>query len=145
MIGRVRELNTFFSGKLQIVQNKMKLLIDGVELFIPPILNKDKIVKEWQGWADSFDKNLDHPKFLAFCQDEKVVANVYGIIDILYKIDLDMKRFILESKAIIEAKWAKCVDELKGIKDSMWPKIDIDIEIWEAVAGIKTLPSGDSD
>lgn len=48
MIGRVRELNAFFTRKLQIIQNKMKLLTDGVDLFIPSILNEDKTIKEWQ-------------------------------------------------------------------------------------------------
>lgn len=39
----------------------------------------------------------------------------------------------------------KCVDELSGIIDATWPDIDIDIEIWEAVARMKALTICDSD
>lgn len=46
MIGRVRELNAFFTRKFKIVQNKMKLLIEPVELSIPLVLYDDEALKE---------------------------------------------------------------------------------------------------
>lgn len=123
----------------------MKFLIEGVQFFIPSILTEDKIVKGWKGLSDSFDQILDHPFFLSFCHDEVAITWVYEIIDHLYKVELDMNKFILEGKEVTDAKWTNCIDELKGIRDATWPDIDIDIEILEVEVDIKALPSGDSD
>lgn len=48
-------------------------------------------------------------------------------------------------KAIIDAKWTKCLEELDTIRDVTWPDIDADITIWELIVDIKALPIGDSD
>lgn len=67
------------------------------------------------------------------------------MIDLLYKIELEMGKVIAEVKAITDAKWNKCLDELNTIRDVTWPDIDTYISIWEVIAGIKALPSGDCD
>lgn len=145
LIGWIRDLNAFFILKLQVVQNKMRWITDAVELLIPSILNEDKTVKEWQAWVDSFGQILKHPKFLTFCNEETSIANVYEIIDNLYKIELDMSKFISESKAVKDAKWTKSIHELNVIRDATWLDIDTYLEIWEVVTSIKALPSGNSD
>jgi hypothetical protein len=146
LIGKVRDLNAFFTGKLKIIQNKIKFVVDGFLLFFSSILTPDKIVKDWDNWAESFDVILKHPKFVSFCNDDAEVSTVYELIDELYKVETDLNKFVAECKAITDAKWQKSVDEFKGVRTAVWPDIDTDIEIWEAVAGIKALPTGgDSD
>ena len=39
------------------------------------------------------------------------------MIDILYKIELDMNKTIVEVKAIIDTKWNKCLDELNIVRN----------------------------
>lgn len=145
LIGKVKELNAFFTRKGKLIQGKMKLVTEGVNHFYSLILAVDGTTKECQDWSDSFDTILTHPKFISFCNKESEVTHVYKLIDELYKIELDMNKFVLERKVITDAKWTKCIDELNNIKGAMWPDIDIDIEIWEAIADIKVIPSGDSD
>lgn len=96
----------------------MKFLIDGIQFFIPSILIEKRIVKGWEGWSDSFDMILEHRFFLSFFHDEVDVTWVYEIIDHLYRVELDIDKFILEGKVVIDAKWNECIDELKGIKDA---------------------------
>lgn len=145
MIGKVKELNAFFSGKLLLIQNKVKFLIEGVRWLIPPIVIEEKIVKGWEGWSSSFDKILEHPLFLSFYNDEVDVTRVYDVIDDMYRVQSDLNNFFLEGKAITDAKWNKAVEELRGIENATWPDIEIDIEIWEAVAGIKVFLGGEDD
>lgn len=54
----VRELSGFFTGKLQVIQGKLKILYEGVEPYIPSILDDTNVVKEWQDWSASFDNIL---------------------------------------------------------------------------------------
>lgn len=96
MIGRVRDLNAFFIEKLQLIQNRMRFLIDGIQFFIPSILTKEEAVKGWEGWCDSFDKILEHPSFFSFCNDEMDITRVYEIIDNIYKVELDLNKFVFE-------------------------------------------------
>lgn len=145
MIGRVKELNAFFSGKLLQIQNKVNFLVEGVQWLIPPILTEEKTVKGWEGWSDSFDRILEHPLFLSFHHDETDVTWVYDIIDDMYKVEADMNKFVLEGRAITDAKWNKSIEELKGIESATQLDIEIDVEIWEVVVGIKVFLGGDSD
>ena len=54
----VRELSGFFTGKLQVIQGKLKKLSDGVEPCIPSILDATNVVRDWQEWSTSFDDIL---------------------------------------------------------------------------------------
>ena len=56
-----------------------------------------------------------------------------------------MNKLVLESKAIIDAKWSKSLDKLTTVRDATWPDVDIDIIIWEVIVDIKAIPSADSD
>ena len=56
MINKVKELNSFFTGKLQSVQGKMKQMSEGVVNYIPPILEEGGALKDWVAWFDSFGK-----------------------------------------------------------------------------------------
>lgn len=85
----------------------MKFLVEGIQFFIPFILADDRIVKVWEEWSDSFNTILEHPSFLSYCHDEYDVTQVYRIIDDMYKVESDMNKFILEGKAITDAKWTK--------------------------------------
>jgi hypothetical protein len=146
LTGKVRDLNAFFTGKLKLIQNKIKFVVDGIHFFFSSILNSDGTVKDWDSWAQTFDVILSHPKFVSFCNNDAEVSAVYELVDELYKLETDLNKFVAECKAITDAKWTKNVDEFKGVKTATWPDIDTDIAIWEAVASIKALPTGsDSD
>jgi hypothetical protein len=146
LIGKVRDLNAFFIGKLKNIQNKVKFVADGIPLFFSSIVLSDGAVSDWDSWAQSFDIILKHPKFVSFCNKESEISTVYELMDELYKVETDLNKFVTEGRAITDAKWQKCIDELQGVRTATWPDIDTDIEIWEAVAGVKALPTGgDSD
>ena len=80
-------------------------------------------------WFDSFDKILDHPRFMAYINNEADVSTIYDIIDMLFKIEINMNKFVGDSKAITDAKCNKCLEELNTIKEATWLDIDIDIAI----------------
>ena len=41
MLNTIKDLNSFFIGKLQAVQGKMKSIVEGVVNYVPSILNED--------------------------------------------------------------------------------------------------------
>ena len=45
-IHKVRSLNGFFGGKMQLVQNKMKIIVVGTPNFIPRILDSEGKIKD---------------------------------------------------------------------------------------------------
>ena len=145
MLNKVKELNSFFTGKLQSVQAKIKQMSEGVVNYIPPIFEEDGTLKDWVAWSNSFDKILDHPRFIAYTNNETDVSTVYDIIDMLFRIEINMNKSVGDSKAITDAKWNKCVEELNMIKEATWLDIDIDIAIWEVIASIKAFPVDESE
>ena len=123
----------------------MKQMSEGVVNYISPILEEGGALKDWVAWSDSFDKILDHPRFIAYTNNETDVSTVYDIIDMLFRIEINMNKSVGDSKAITDAKWNKCLEELNTIKDATWPDIDIDISIWEVIADIKAFPADESE
>lgn len=107
MIGKVKDLNGFFGGKLQFIQNKMKIIVVGTPNFVPTILDSKGKIKDWVEWSSSFDNILDHPRFLAYYGNEVGVTVVYDLIDVLYKIESQMSKITIEVRSIIDAKWSK--------------------------------------
>ena len=123
----------------------MKSITKGVVNYIPPILEEGGALKDWVAWSESFDKILDHPRFLAYTNNEIDVSTIYNIIDMLFRIELNMNKLVGDSRAITDAKWNKCIKELTAIKDATWLNIENDITIWEVISDIKAFPSEDSD
>ena len=58
---------------------------------------------------------------------------------------LTMNRLVWDSKAIIDAKWNKCLEELNTIKDATRLDVDTNIAIWEVITDIKAFPIDDSE
>ena len=138
-------MNSFFTGKLQSVQGKIKQISEGVVNYIPPILDEGGALKDWVAWSDSFDKILDHPRFIAYTINKTDVSTVYDIIDMLFRIELNMNKSVGDSKRITNAKWNKCLEELNTIKDATWPNVDTDISIWEVIVDIKSFLVDESE
>ena len=46
LIKRVKDLNSFFIGKLHTVQGKMRSIVKGVVNYVPSILNEDGTLKD---------------------------------------------------------------------------------------------------
>ena len=55
----------------------MKEIAMGTCSFVPTILDSDGKIKDWVEWSSSFDNILDHPKFLAYWNNEASVMVVY--------------------------------------------------------------------
>ena len=105
----------------------MKQISEGVVNYIPPILDEGGALKDWVAWSNYFDKILDHPRFLAYTNNETNVSTIYDIIDMLFRIELNMNMSVGDRKAITDAKWNKCLEEINTIKDATWPNVDIEI------------------
>ena len=56
-----------------------------------------------------------------------------------------MNKLVGDSKAIIDSKWKKIMEELIAIKDATCIDIKNDITIWEVISDIKDFPSKDND
>ena len=54
-----------------------------------------------------------------------------------------MNKFLIESKAVTNNRWAKAINELGVVKACEWP-IRRDIYIWESLGVIKALPTRSS-
>ena len=100
----------------------MKQMSEGVINYIPPILEEGGALKDWLARSDSFDKILDHPRFIAYTNNETDVSTVYDIIDMLFRIEININKSVRDSKAIIDAKWNKCLEELNTVKEATWPE-----------------------
>ena len=70
LIHRVKEMNDFFVGKLQLIQNKMKIISTVTPNFVPSILEEGGGVKDWKECSSSFDGILNHSRFMAYCNGE---------------------------------------------------------------------------
>ena len=55
---------------------------------------------------------------MAYYNDEVDIVVVYDLIDMLYKLELEMGKITIEVKAIIDAKWTKYLEEINGIRDA---------------------------
>ena len=60
------------------------------------------------------------------------------LIDSLFKVGIDLNKFIAESKAVMDARWTKATQELQEVKATKWPT-KREIYVWEAVGEIKAL------
>ena len=138
----IKELSGFFSGKLQVIQGKLRTMSDGIEPCIPSVLNNTKVVRDWQEWSISFDNILTQQSTLAIFEDTSD-SSFHSLIDSLFKAEISLNKFTVDSKAIMDARWTKATQDLQGVKDTDWPT-KREIYIWEAIGEIKTLLAGGS-
>ena len=66
-----------------------------------------------------------------------------NLIDSLFKVDIDLNKFIVESKEIMDARWTKATQDFQDVKTIEW-LTKREIYIWEVVGEIKALPLGSS-
>ena len=60
-----------------------------------------------------------------------------------FKAKINLDKFIVESKAIMDVKWTKAPQDLQEVKNTDWPT-KREIYVWEAVDEIKALLVGGS-
>lgn len=65
------------------------------------------------------------------------------MVDSLFKEELDLDKFIVEEKAVVNARWTKAIQDFQGVKETEWTT-KREIYVWEAVGEIKALPGGGS-
>ena len=78
----------------------MKEISTRTPKFVPSIMDENGSIREWKEWSSYFDDILKHPRFVAYCNNETDVTTVYDMIDLFYKIELDMGKVTIELKAI---------------------------------------------
>ena len=82
---------------------------------------------------------------MAYTNNETDVSTIFDIVDMLFRIELNMNSSVGDSKEINDAKWNKCLEELKMIKDATWPNVDMDIAIWEVIVDVKAFLANESE
>ena len=70
----------------------MKIIANGIQGFISPIINVEGKLKEWQEWSVSFINILDNESIVAYLDGKVDMSIFYEVIDTLYKIEMDMRR-----------------------------------------------------
>lgn len=65
------------------------------------------------------------------------------LIDSLFKKEIDLNKFFVESKSIVDARWNKATQDLEEVKTIEWPT-KREMYVWESVGEIKALPVGSS-
>ena len=113
-----------------------------MEPCIPSILDTTNVVKGWQEWSVSFDDILTQGSTSAVFEDTSD-SPFHSLIDSLFRAEINLNKFIVESKEIMDARWSKAIQYLQGAKDTDWPT-KREIYVWEAVGEIKALPVGSS-
>ena len=86
-------------------------------------------MKNWVEWSSSFDYILGHPRFLSYCNNEASATIIYYMVDMLYKIEVEMSKVIAEVKAITYVKQTKCLDELEAVRNATWLDVDTYITV----------------
>ena len=104
MVNRVKELNTFYFTKLQSLRNKMKTITNGIPSFIPKIIDDENKIKEWQEWSDSFDNISKDERFVVYSNRKIGIVTNFYIVDVLYKLKVDMDKKIEKVRALTGAK-----------------------------------------
>ena len=117
-------------------------MLDGIEPCIPSILDTTNVVKDWQEWSTSFDEILTWESTSAIFEDTSD-SPFHSLIDSLFRVEINLNKFIVESKAIMDARWTKATQDLQGVKDTNW-STKREIYIWEVVGEIKALSIGSS-
>ena len=82
----------------------MKKIVASTPNFAPTILDSEGRMKNWVEWSSSFDYILGHPRFLSYCNNEASATIIYYMVDMLYKIEVEMSKVIFEVKAITYVK-----------------------------------------
>ena len=96
MINRVKKLNSFFLGKLQLISNKMNTIVNGSPDFIQKILDDDNNLREWGEWSYSFVTILRHERFISYRNGQIYIVLFFIIIDIMYKIEENISKIVKE-------------------------------------------------
>ena len=138
----VRELSGFFAGKILVIQGKLKFLTDGIEPCIPSITDATNSLRDWQDWSTSFEDILTREAKVAVLEDTFVLP-FHTLIDSLFKVEIDLNKFVVEAKAVMNTKWTKATQDFQAVKETEWPT-KREIYVWEAVGEIKALQSGGS-
>lgn len=138
----VKELSGFFAGKLQVIQGILKVLSNGLEPCIPSILSATNELRDWQEWSTSFDGILTQETTIAVFEDTSD-SPFHTLVDSLFNEEIDLNKFIVEEKAVVNARWTKAIQDFQGVEEIEWPT-KREIYVWEVVGEIKALPAGGS-
>lgn len=137
-IEMVKDLSGFFAGKIQAIQGKLKFLSDGIEPCVPSVIDAINNLRDWQEWSTSFDDILTWETIVAILEDTSIFP-FHTLIDSLFKAEIDLNKFFVEAKAIMNARWTKTMQDFQVVKEIEWPT-KREIYVWEAIGEIKAFP-----
>ena len=135
-VDKVKDLLKFFTGKLAVIQNKIKVLANGSHFLMLFVIYSDGKVKDLNEWSSSFDRVVNLPQVASIFRDDIDECSFNDLTDTLFKFETELNRFITEGKVITDARWHKSVSELTTVKECEWPT-KREVIVWEAVAEIK--------
>ena len=102
---KVKELLQIFTGKLAVIQSKMKVLTNCFYSLILSIINSGDKIKDFNEWSSSFDHIIDFPQVVSIFQDGIDECLFNELIDTLFKVETERNRFTIEGRVITDAKW----------------------------------------
>lgn len=109
------------------------------------IIDDDNKLREWIEWSDSFENILKHWRLIAYSNKETDIDTIFNFIGILYKLEANINKIVIEVQYLIDAKRKKCLNELNMPREATFPDEELGISIWEVIVDIKEIPSRDSD
>ena len=113
------------------MQGKLKVLSQGIQPCIPSILDYASIVIDRQEWSIYFCAILTQEATILVFEDTCDIP-YNNLIDFLFEAEIDLNKFIFESKEIMDARWTKATQNFKEVKTIEWPT-KWKIYVWEVV------------
>lgn len=90
-------------GKIQAIQGKLKGFSNGIEPFIPSVIDATTNLRDWQEWSTSFDDILTWETIVAALEDTCVFP-FHTMIDSLFKAEIDLNKLFIEEKVVMNAR-----------------------------------------
>ena len=70
---------------------------------------------DWKDWSTSFDNILTQEATISNFEDISHIP-YNKVIDSIFKEEIDLNNFIVESKVVMDARWIKATQDLQEAK-----------------------------
>ena len=78
-------------------------------------MDVSSIVIKWKEWSTSFDNILTQEATVSIFEDISDIP-YNKLIDSIFKEEIDLNNFIVESKVVMDARWIKATQDLQEAK-----------------------------
>lgn len=88
-------------------------------------------MKDWQEWSTSFIHILTLEKFITIFYRDLDEVSFHDLIDSLFKTEVDIKKVVVQSRAIMDVRSNKFVDDIDAVRGTKLPiKREIYMSDW---------------